>query len=145
MRLKSNYVVVAGLAASSCWSGQACLARWPALHKRSMLATRQRPARNFILAGEPDIFFPPHVIEDAIEHPDGRGPLADPVMQTHNHHPSPLRALLIKLVELLFQQQFELREIIDREQVMQIVEMGRVGDDADLAFGQGDYERLVAA
>ena len=28
---------------------------------------------------------------------------------------------------------------------MQIVEMGRVGDDADLAFGQGDYERLVAA
>jgi len=57
----------------------------------------------------------------------------------------PLRALLIKLVELLLQQQLELREIIDREQVVQIVEMGRVGDDADLAFGQGDYERLVAA
>jgi hypothetical protein len=30
-------------------------------------------------------------------------------------HPSPLRALLIKLVELLLQQQLELREIIDRE------------------------------
>ena len=32
----------------------------------------QRPARNFILVGEPDIFFPPQVIEDAIEHADCR-------------------------------------------------------------------------
>jgi hypothetical protein len=45
-----------------------------------MLAMRQRPARNFILAGEPDIFFPPHVIEDAIEHADGRRARTDPVM-----------------------------------------------------------------
>jgi len=65
-----------------------------------------RPARNFILAGEPDIFFPPHVIEDAIEHADGRRARADPVMQTDNHHPPSLRALFIKLIDLFFKPSF---------------------------------------
>jgi hypothetical protein len=65
---------------SSCWSGQPCLARWPALHDWGVFTMRKRPACNFVLAGQPDIFFPPHVIEDAIEHADGRRTRTDPVM-----------------------------------------------------------------
>jgi len=53
VRLQSNYVVawtVAGLAALTLMiPGKPCLAPCPALHNRSMLAMRQRPARNFIL------------------------------------------------------------------------------------------------
>jgi len=52
VRLKSNYVVastVAGLAALKLMVRATLSRPNPALHNRSMLAMRQRPARNFIL------------------------------------------------------------------------------------------------
>jgi hypothetical protein len=109
-----------------------------------VLTLCQRPARDFIFAGEPDIFFPPHVIEDSIEHADGRRTRAYPVVQTDDHHPSPLRTLFIKLVELFFKQQLELREIVDMEKVVQIVEMGRIGDGANLALWEGESTLSLA-
>ena len=98
---------------------------------------RQRPTCDLDLAGEPDILFPPHVIEDVVEHADRSWACADPVMQTNNHHPRPLRAFFIRLIELVLQQQIELCEVVDMEHVAQIVEMRRVRDCTDLAHRQG--------
>jgi hypothetical protein len=76
-----------------------------------VLTLCQRPARDLVLAGEPDILFLPHVIEDAIEYADRSWARANSVMYTNKYHPSPLPAFFVKLIELLLQRQLELCEV----------------------------------
>src|SRR5260221_214556 len=83
--------------------GQAGLVRWAAVDDRRAGALLQCEAGNLVLARKPDIRLASCVFEKAVEHPDPTGVAGDAIVKADHHHPSPSRALLIELIELVLE------------------------------------------
>src|ERR1700724_106585 len=88
---------------SACRPRQARYARRTTVDNGRAGTVIQRPARDLILAGEPDVLLSLGVGEEAVEDPYPARVAGDAIMQADHHHAPPMRTLLVKLITLVAQ------------------------------------------
>src|SRR5260221_5908426 len=85
------------------WPRQARLARRAPVDDRRSSAIGQYVTGDLVLPGEPDISLALGIGQEAVERAYPARMAGDSVVQARHHHAPPMRALLVKLVELVAQ------------------------------------------
>src|SRR3981189_2867271 len=103
LRSIGNAYLTSKYPSSACRSGQARYARRTPIDNRRAGTVGQHVAGDLVLPGEPDILLSLRIGEEAVEGSYPACVAGDAIVQADHHHAPPLRAFLVKLIELVAQ------------------------------------------
>src|SRR5260221_2632667 len=142
----SAHVTSANLFALACRPGQAGCARRTPTDNRRAGAVGQHVAGDLVLPREPDILLALRIGEEAVKGSNPAGAAGDAIVQADHHHAPSMRALFVKLIELVAQRLFVGGRIpTDEGKGDDVVHVEGVGDGDEIPPAYRDNERLVVA
>src|SRR6266851_4708318 len=126
--------------------GQAGYARRTPIDNRRADTVGQRVAGDFVLPREPDILLALRIGEEAVKGSNPAGVAGDAIVQADHHHAPSMRALFVKLIELVAQRLLVGSRIPANEgKGDDVVHVEGVGDGDEILPAYRDNERLVVA
>src|SRR5260370_40712385 len=131
---------------SGCWTGQPGDCRRTTFHNRGCTSIGESPARDLVLSRKPHVRLRPRVSQKSVEAPHPACMAGDPVVQTHHHHAPPIRALVVKLIELVAQRLLVGGRIPAHEGKRDdVVHVKSIRNGDEVSPAHPDDERFVAA